>query len=167
MLKQYKGNSTTLALIERLLWESDIFEGISAKELAEITGVNIKTARRWLKNSHGISAGNQRMLEHATRGHVVPESWQPFFKFVNDYAVIDDAYSFDPEQMRLYWLVAQEKQILQRDKRLLTVKLDQAQQYIAYLEQQVTRAKVLAFPASKARPSATAGKDDNPFFSKK
>ena len=141
-------------------------DDVTATELQRMTGVHIKTARRWLAERHGISAGNKKMIQLSMAGHIVPEGWRDFFTFCGDYAVIDGAYSFDQEQLRGYWLLVQQKEWRTREVQRLTVKLEQQQQYIDYLEDLTRKADIVQFPAEKARPSATTGRESNPFFNK-
>lgn len=134
----------------------------TARELSEWTGVHIKTARRWLKESHGISAGNRQMITYQAQGWIVPEDWRDFFKFVNGFAVIENTYTLSHADVRGYWLMVQYRTWYRAEAK----KVKQAGEYIRYLETLLERATVTALPRERMRPTLTAGQEDNPYFQK-
>ena len=143
-----------------------ILNDYTADDLAAITGVHIKTARRWLKESHGVSPGNKMLIRLASAGHIIPDELKDCLQFIGEYLVIDGVHSFDPEQLRGYWLALQEMQWVKRDLKEADLKIQNQQDYIEYLENQLNKKNIIAFPAEKARPSETTGHERNPFFKK-
>lgn len=168
-IKHRKQKNPTLTQVPEFFNLYPELSDANANELAAITGVHIKTARRWLTNQVGICAGHCRLITLAARGHLIPESWKPTLRFCGNTLVLNDGTTLTREQLHTYWVAIQQHEALKVTTRELEQTIADQNAYIAYLEQQAENASVRALDRAKMRPSVVDEhtKAHNPYFKEK
>lgn len=139
--------------------------GLSDQQIADYAGVSLQTAAHWRRGNRDPGEQACRLINLHRQGHVLPADWQRHTHFEGNALVDQFGNRFHPNQLAQTAFLRSLHNSALDELEKKKAQLQQAEDYIQYLEMMAERQKVTELPREKMRPSLTANvRESNPYF---